>query len=135
MRKTSLMDRELFRIAQELVAAITEFSAGDSSQIEFFVEMGSVAGIEQLFYHLSYTVREANSSSEKIVETAVMDDRIHRSCNSLLVYFTRNGSAFPGFRILLERQSTEHWKNDFMRLDTAQGSQLQSPIQKPLIRP
>src|SRR5437870_2075799 len=125
MRKTSLIDRELFRIFQELIDSIIAFVPEEFDIVSCFIELGSVGGEPKLFYHIG-----CPSIPDK--SFVLPDDRTQRAGTNLCNYFVRNGSAFPGFRITLQRQTEGHWKNDIQRLDTQAAAQFVSPIPRPL---
>jgi hypothetical protein len=127
MRKTSLIDRELFRIFQELIDALIAFVPNEFDAVQCFIELGSINGQPCLFYHIS-------SPSNPDAAMTDPDERIQRPSASLLSYFSRSGNAFPGFRIALERQANGHWKNDIQRLDSRQSTRFPSPIPRPLDR-
>jgi len=127
MRKTGLMDRELFRIFQELVDALIEHVPADFDKINCFMELGSIKGEPNMFYHFSCPELPDRSFSNST-------ERINRAATHLVDYFQKGDSAFPGFRIYLERQAGGNWKNDIQRLDTQLGAQLHSPISRPLER-
>lgn len=127
MRKTGLMDRNLFRVFQELVDALIELVPEDFDKLNCFMELGSIKGEPKMFYHFG-----CPDLPDKSFSTST--ERLDRAATSLVDYFSKGGNAFPGFRIYMERQAGGNWKNDIQRLDTQLGAQLQSPILRPLER-
>jgi hypothetical protein len=128
MRKTSLIDRELFRIFQELIDGLIDFVPQDFDSVVCFIELGSKQEQPQLYYHIHCPDSQVPAITEP-------NERISRSSANLLAYFSRNGNTFPGFRITLQRQESGHWKNDIQRLDSQSSNQFASPIPRPLDRP
>lgn len=122
MRKTSIIDRKLFKLFDELIDACIGFCPDDFEAIQVFVEVGAVGDNQrELLFHLSCPSRPNYANTEA-------DDRIKRAGQDLVDYFTKSGAAFPGFRIVLQRQANDHWKNDIKRLDTEAASAIVSPI-------
>ncbi len=120
-----IMDPELFEILQALTGAIIGYTPDGITASQCVMELGSVQGTQQLFIHTS-------SLSDPSVATFRPSDELAHAGESLLAYFLEKEGLFPGFRIVVEQQTDDTWRNVITRLD--QLDDFESPIPRPLER-